>query len=173
YEAKGLSAKEIASLTSERSLCDLFDAVTALGCEPKDAASWILTECGGLLRKHGQVMGELRIAPERLSRIMEKVSGNEINRAAGRKVLEAVLYEDADPDAYCEAHNLSAQGDADAVRQVVLKVLDSTPNAVKDYLGGKKKAFQALFGGCMKELKGNGDPQVIRALLEEELSKRS
>ena len=173
YEAKGLSAKEIASLTSERSLCDLFDAVTALGCEPKDAASWILTECGGLLRKHGQVMGELRIAPERLSRIMEKVSGNEINRAAGRKVLEAVLYEDADPDAYCEAHNLGAQGDADAVRQVVLKVLDATPNAVKDYLGGKKKAFQALFGGCMKELKGNGDPQVIRALLEEELSKRS
>ena len=98
---------------------------------------------------------------------------DEINRAAGRKVLEAVLYEDADPDAYCEAHNLSAQGDADAVRQVVLKVLDSTPNAVRDYLGGKKKAFQALFGGCMKELKGNGDPQVIRALLEEELSKRS
>ena len=173
YREKGLSEKEIASLTSERSLCDLFDAVTALGREPKDAASWILTECGGILRKHSQVMSELQIAPEHLSRIMEKVSGNEINRAAGRKVLEAVLYENAEPDAYCEAHNLSAQGDADAVRQVVRKVLENTPNAVKDYLGGKKKAFQALFGGCMKELRGNGDPQVIRALLEEELSKLS
>ena len=173
YREKGLSEKEIASLTSERSLCDLFDAVTALGREPKDTASWILTECGGILRKHSQVMGELQITPENLSRIMEKVSGNEINRAAGRKVLEAVLYEDADPDAYCEAHNLSAQGDADAVRQVVLKALENTPNAVKDYLGGKKKAFQALFGVCMKELRGNGDPQVIRALLEEELSKLS
>ena len=173
YREKGLSEKEIASLTSERSLCDLFDAVTASGREPKDAASWILTECGGILRKHEQVMGELSIAPEKLSRIMELVGVKEINRAAGRKVLEAVLYEGADPDAYCKEHQLSAEGDEDAVRQVVLKVLDATPNAVKDYLGGKKKAFQALFGGCMKELRGNGDPATIRALLEEELSKRS
>ena len=43
--------------------------------------------------------------------------------------------------------------------------------AVADYKGGKEKAFGAIFGACMKELKGNGDPALIRELLTKELSK--
>ena len=39
-------------------------------------------------------------------------------------------------------------------------------------LSGKEKAAQALFGNCMRELRGTGDPAAIKALLEEELQKR-
>ena len=46
-----------------------------------------------------------------------------------------------------------------------------TPTAVADFKGGKEKAFGAIFGACMKELKGNGDPALIRELLTKELSK--
>ena len=31
--------------------------------------------------------------------------------------------------------------------------------------GGKEKALMALFGKCMKELKGNCNPQVLREML--------
>ena len=47
--------------------------------------------------------------------------------------------------------------------------MEANAAAVADFKGGKEKALMALFGKCMKELKGAGDPTVIKALLEEKL----
>ena len=33
----------------------------------------------------------------------------------------------------------------------------------------KEKALQAIFGACMRQLKGAGDPAVIKATLEQKL----
>jgi tRNA-specific 2-thiouridylase len=42
---------------------------------------------------------------------------------------------------------------------------------INDYKNGKEKAIMALFGKCMKELKGNCDPQTLRKLLIDEINK--
>ena len=47
---------------------------------------------------------------------------------------------------------------------------NTVPKAVEDFRNGKTKALQALFGACMRELKGAGDPAVIKQLLESKLS---
>ena len=172
YALLGISAKDVEILTSERRLCDILDAVVALGADAKTAASWILTECTGILRKNGQVISDLTIEPNKLARIIALVEAGDITRAAGKKVLAAVIEKDVDPDKFCEENALNAQSDQSAILGIVVKVIEENPNAVKDFLGGKTKAFQALFGGCMRELKGNGDPAVIRTLLEQELEKR-
>ena len=38
--------------------------------------------------------------------------------------------------------------------------------------GGKEKALMSLFGKCMKELKGNCDPQVLRTILIDYINKQ-
>ena len=38
------------------------------------------------------------------------------------------------------------------------------------YKSGKTKAIQALFGMCMRQLKGAGDPAVIKQALENKLN---
>ena len=55
------------------------------------------------------------------------------------------------------------------VSDVIDAVIAANPRAVEDYKNGKVKAIQALFGACMKELKGAGDPAVIKELLENKL----
>ena len=172
YRDLGLSEKEIETLTAERNLCDILDDLIASGIAPKTAATWILTECGGLLRKKGLQAGDLDIDTDKLIRIIELVETNAINRAAGKRVLAAVLDSDVDPDAYCAEHQLDSQGDRDVLLAVVLRVMEANQKAVNDYLSGKEKAAQALFGNCMRELRGTGDPAAIKALLEEELQKR-
>lgn len=172
YAELGLSDKEIDALVSERLLCDLLDELVSSGVAARSAAAWILTECGGQLRKRGLQLSDLSIAPEKLKRIIELVESGEINRAAGKRVLSAVLENDADPDAYCAENDLAAEDSSDAVRAVVLKVIEGNPKAVADYLGGKEKALMSLFGGCMRELRGTGDPALIKSLLAEELNKR-
>ena len=171
YTGMGLSAQDIASLVSERRLCDLFDAVVALGRKPADTAAWILTDCAGILRRGGKVIGELAIESEALSYIIGMVDDGKINRGVGKKVLSAVIEKGVSPEQYVREQALDAKVDESAIADTVKNVIAENPKAVSDYLGGKTKALQSLFGCCMKSLKGKGDPAVIRELLEKEVEK--
>ena len=168
YEEMGIAAKEAAVLASDRKLCDVFDAVVADGRNPKTVASWILTECMGIMKR--LEIEDLSISPKKLSRIIELVETNEITRAAGKKILSAVFENDVDVDAFCEENGLNAKVDEGAIVSLVEKVITENDKAVQDYKSGKTKAMQSLFGLIMKELRGTGDPAMIRKLLEEKLN---
>ena len=171
YSAVGISDKEIAMLLSNHKLMSLLDDTVALGCNPKDTASWILTDCAGILRKDGKTLNELEVTAETLSTIIKMVDSGKINRNAGKKILIAVVEENVDPVAYCKEKGLDKQFDSSAIESVIDKVISENPKAIEDYNNGKVKAAQALFGACMKELRGAGDPAVIKELLEKKLSK--
>jgi aspartyl-tRNA(Asn)/glutamyl-tRNA(Gln) amidotransferase subunit B len=92
-----------------------------------------------------------------------------INRGAGKKVLIAVIEDKVDPIAYCKEMGLDKKVDTSETEAVIDKVIADNPKAIEDYKGGKTKAAGALFGACMKELKGAGDPAVIKEILEKKL----
>ncbi len=171
YASYGISEKEIEMLVCERSVCDLLDGTASLGCNPKEVAAWILTDCAGILRKNGLLLSDLKITPEKLSTIIKTVNDGKINRGSGKKVLTAVIEKDVDPVAFIKENSLDAQVDEGLIGSVVDKAIEANPAAVADYKSGKQKALQAIFGACMRELRGAGDPAVIKALLEEKLSK--
>jgi len=115
-------------------------------------------------------LDSLDIAPEKLSRIIELVESGEITRAAGKKILSAVFEKDVDVDSFCEENGLNAKVDEGMIVSIVEKVIAENDKAVADYKSGKTKAMQSLFGLIMRELKGTGDPAMIRKLLEEKLN---
>ena len=168
YVDMGIAEKEAAVLASDAKLCAVFDEVVSLGREPKSVASWILTEC--MSRMHYLGIETLSIAPAKLARIIELVDTAEITRNAGKKVLAAVFEKDVDVDKYCEEQGLNAKVDSAVIEATVDRIIADNPQAVADYKGGKVKAMQALFGLIMRELKGVGDPAVIRSLLESKLN---
>ena len=169
YREAGISDKEIDMLISNHKISKLLDDTVALGCNAKDAAAWILTDCMGILRKAKKTVNELEVTAENLAAIIKMVDGGKINRNAGKKVLIAVIEDGADPVEYCKANGLDKQVDSSAVDGIVDKVISENAQAVEDYKNGKVKALQALFGACMRELKGAGDPTVIKELLENKL----
>ncbi len=168
YEEMGIAAKEAAVLASDRKLCDVFDSVVADGRNAKTVASWILTECMGIMKR--LELDSLDISPAKLSRIIELVESGEITRAAGKKILSAVFEKDVDVDSFCEENGLNAKVDEGMIVSIVEKVIAENDKAVADYKSGKTKAMQSLFGLIMRELKGTGDPAMIRKLLEEKLN---
>ena len=97
------------------------------------------------------------------------VESGDINRNAGKKILIAVVENNVDPVAYCKEQGLDKKFDSSAIDSVIDKVISENPKAVEDFNNGKVKALQALFGACMKELRGAGDPAVIKELLEQKL----
>jgi len=170
YRAAGISDKEIDMLISNNKISKLLDDVVAMGCEPKDAAAWILTDCAGILRKDGKTFNDLEVTAEKLTAIIKMVAEGKINRNAGKKILIAVVEENVDPVAYCKEQGLDRKVDSSAIESVIDKVIAENPQAVADFKNGKVKAAQALFGACMKELKGAGNPGTIKEILDSKLN---
>ena len=170
YVEAGISEKDAATLTSERNLCDILDGAVELGCNAKEVAGWLLTDCAGILRRNNTTIDKLNIAPEKLAKIISMTNSGDITRGAGKKVLTAVIEKDVDVEKYCEENNLAAQTNTDLIAGVVQKVIDANPAAVNDYKNGKTKAIQALMGGVMRELRGNGDAATVNELIIKKLS---
>ncbi|MBE7019965.1 MAG: Asp-tRNA(Asn)/Glu-tRNA(Gln) amidotransferase subunit GatB [Ruminococcaceae bacterium] len=170
YRAAGISEKEIDMLLSNNKLMKLHNDVVSMGCNSKDAAAWILTDCAGILRKDGKSLNELTVTAEKLGAIIKMVDSGKINRNAGKKILIAVVEEDVDPVEYCSKLGLDRKVDESMISEVIDKVIEGNPQAVADFKSGKTKAAQALFGACMKELKGAGDPGTIKSVLDEKLN---
>ena len=97
------------------------------------------------------------------------VDSGDVNRQSGRKILAAVIEEGADPVAYCKENGLDSKADESVIEGVIDKVIAENTKAVEDYKDGKEKAKQALFGACMRELKGTANTDVIRELLDKKL----
>jgi aspartyl-tRNA(Asn)/glutamyl-tRNA(Gln) amidotransferase subunit B len=66
--------------------------------------------------------------------------------------------------------------DAGALAAVVDQVLAANADAVAEYRSGDDKARKKkrgfLMGECMKALQGQGNPQLLNALLDERLAER-
>ncbi|MBQ3523621.1 MAG: Asp-tRNA(Asn)/Glu-tRNA(Gln) amidotransferase subunit GatB [Clostridia bacterium] len=170
YREAGISEKEIDMLISNHKIAKMLDDIVAMGCNPKDTATWILTDCAGVLRKDGKTLNDLTMTAETLATIIKMVDSGEINRNAGKKVLIAVVEDNVDPKEYVKAQGLDKKFDSSAIDSVIDKVIAENEKAVADYKSGKEKALMALFGACMKELRGAGDLAVIKELLTNKLS---
>ncbi len=169
YREVGISEKEIDMLISNHKISKMLDDIVAMGCNPKDTATWILTDCAGVLRKDGKTLNDLTMTAETLATIIKMVDSGEINRNAGKKVLIAVVEDNVDPVEFVKAQGLDKKFDSSAIEGVIDNVIAQNEKAVADYKSGKEKALMALFGACMKELRGAGDPAVIKELLEKKL----
>ena len=170
YRLAGISDKEIDMLMSNHNISSLLEGTVALGCDLKDTAAWVLTDCAGILRKDGKTWADLTVTPEKLAAIIKMVADGTINRNVGKKILIAVVESDVDPVQYCRDSGFDKKVDTSAIDAVIDEVIANNPQAVADYKSGKTKAIMALFGACMKNLRGAGDPAVIRELLEKKLS---
>ncbi len=162
----GLNDYDAGQLTQSRALCDCFEDAYAVCGKAKDAANWMISEVMSILNAKKMTYDMLDINGKSLGELIQLVSEGKVGRANGKKIL-AAMFEDTSivPSAYAEANGFVVSNDTGLIEKVVKEVLMSDEKAVNDYKGGKEKALMSLFGKCMKQLKGNCDPQVLKTIL--------
>lgn len=169
YVAMGLAEYEAQRISESIALCECFEEANAVCNNPKETANWIISEVMRVLNAKQITYEMLNINNQALGRLISLTLEGKVSRANSKKIL-SVLFEDTgvDPETYAKENDMIivAQSD-DAILDVVKKVVEADPKSVNDYKNGKEKALMALFGKCMKELRGNCDPQQLRAVLLE------
>ena len=161
----GLSEYDADILTQSRALCDCFEDAYAVSGLVKESANWIISNCMNVLNRKQLTADMLNIDGKALGKLIFLVADGKVGHANAKKILEVMFDEDIDPEAYANENGYIVSNDTGKIEGVIRAVVAADPKSVTDYKGGKEKALMALFGKCMKELKGNCDPQVLRELL--------
>lgn len=168
----GLSDYDAERLTQSIAICECFEEAYKVCKNAKDAANWMISDVMRTLNNMQMTYDMLNISGEALGKLILLVSENKVSRANGKKILEAMFSDiTLDPASYAEANDLIISNDTGLVDKVVQEAILADPKAVSDYKGGKEKALMALFGKCMKQLKGNCDPQVLKTILIDAINK--
>ena len=162
----GLSLYDAEQLTKSIALCDCFEDALQVCNSPKDAANWMTGEVMSLLNAKQIPHEGLALSGQKLGQLILLVKEGKVGRANAKIILDA-MFGDAEinPTVYAKEQDFLISNDTDHIENIVKTIVDADPKSVADYKSGKEKALMFLFGKCMKELKGNCNPQILRTAL--------
>jgi aspartyl-tRNA(Asn)/glutamyl-tRNA(Gln) amidotransferase subunit B len=140
---------------------------------PKDVANWVRQEVLGFINDRG--LSPAVLTPEMLAELIGLVTDGTISRGQAKDVLNESMAEDKWPSDIVETRGLAQVSDAGELGAVVEAVLAANASTVEEYRAAeddksRKNKRNALMGAVMKELKGQGNAQVVNALLDTHLS---
>ncbi len=161
----GLSEYDAEQIASSRAFCDIFDDAYEVCGSAKEAANWLITDCMTILNKKQLTTDMLSVNGKALGELIKLVMEDKVNRGNAKRILTAMFDEDINPEEYAKANGFIVSNDTGAIEEAVKKVIASDPKSVNDYKNGNEKALTSLIGRCMKELRGNCNPQVLREVL--------
>jgi aspartyl-tRNA(Asn)/glutamyl-tRNA(Gln) amidotransferase subunit B len=167
FIALGLTAYDASVLVADKAVASYFEAVLAAGANAKSAANWIVGNLFSLTNRDGierEAVGE-RVSAQNLAELVVMAGDGTLNKATAAEVLTEMWETGRDPASIVEAKGLAQISDTWAIESAVAKVLADNDKMVQDYLGGKDKLFGPLMGKVMSELKGQGNPAVIKDVM--------
>ncbi len=166
-----LSRYDADLLVADQAVADYFERSVEFQktANPKQLANWITGELFRLMNETGEALARVKITPEHLATLADLVAGGTINFNTGKTVFETMFRTGRAPEAIVQEQGLAQVSDTSAIAVVIAAVLQANPEQVATYLGGKATVEQWFFGQAMRQLKGQGNPQVIRQELARQL----
>lgn len=165
----GLGAYDAEQLVSSRAVADFFEKAVP-GCNNiKVLANLVTTEVFRWLGDLEEEVEALRVSPEDMRDLVNRIEDETIHLGIGKKVLSAMWQGGGHPDQIIDAQDLRQINDAALLEPVIREVLSQNDTAAQQYRAGKEKAFQALVGQVMAKTKGKANPKQVHELLERTL----
>jgi len=169
----GLTLSDARFLTSERSLADYFERVTAKAKSPaKTVHSWMAGEFMRILNDSGTDIQDVTVSPEAFASLVDLVTDKVISGNAAKVVLNEMFKNGGDPAQIVKEKNLAQVSDTGFIQETIDKVLNDNPKEVEQFLAGKETIVQWLMGQVARATKGKADPNVAKELLVKALEER-
>ena len=173
----GLPQYDADLLTASRDTADYFEAIltaapssgAASGAVAKAASNWMLGEMARLLNQSGLGIAETRVAPKDVAQLQQMVEDSTLSSTMAKTVFEKMFETGESPKRIAESEGLVQISDTDAVLAAVLDAIESNPDPVQDYLGGKPQAMGFLVGQVMKATRGKANPRMASQMVRERL----
>ncbi len=137
---------------------------------PKEVSNWLLGEASRITNEENIGIDEFRkkVSPEHFSGLILN-SHSAINIATAKSVLEEMFRTGKTSGEIITEKGLAQISDTKQLEEIVIEVINSNPQAVADYKGGKKESLKFLVGQVMRATRGRANPALVNELLEKKL----
>ena len=170
-EKLGLPEHDAVVLTNSAKITSFFEECLKYKNEPKVVSNWIMTDIMKKLKESLEDEPEITISAQNFVDLINMFQNKEISINNARELLDRVWTSNESVKELAESLGLKQVNDEDAVKQVVLQIIASNPQAVSDYKSGNQRAITFFIGQTMKQTKGKSNPQIVNKILAEELNK--
>ena len=114
---------------------------------------------------------ESKLTPENFVKLLDLLKKGTISNNIAKSLIIDILKTGEDAQSLVEKKGLSVISDESSILPIVQKIIESNPEQVAAYKGGRDKLFGFFVGQAMKETKGRANPQMLNKLLKQELDK--
>ncbi len=167
----GLSEKDSNLLTASKHLSNMFEKASEICGNHKLVANWLLSDISRILNEKEIEADQIPFTAEQLAKMIILIEKGTISSAIAKKVVEELFENPKEPEEIIKEKGWIQISDEGAIKEVVLKIIESNPQSVADFKAGKDKAVGFLVGQAMKETKGKANPQMLNKMFIEELKK--
>ncbi len=172
----GVQPKDADTLVNNKALADFFEESLSFNengnpeKRAKAVGSWLLGDFLGMLNASGEEIGQARVTPKELSRLIDLVDDNTLSGKMAKDVFQEMYVTGKSPSTIVEEKALSQITDTDEISAVVDEVVSQNPQAVEDFASGKAQALGFLVGQVMKATRGKANPAKVNQLLKERMT---
>ena len=166
YEAAGLSAYDANVIVDQMETALFYDKMLELGANARIGSNFLMGEITAYLKEQHITINETKITPESLTKLIQLIEKGTISNNIAKNLVMTLVKEGGDPAEIVEKQGLGVISDEGAIKEICQKVVDSNPNQVAAYKGGKQQLFGFFVGQVMKETKGRANPQTVNELLK-------
>ncbi len=131
--------------------------------------NYLMTDVWGLMKELNIPFSDLKMDPENFSDLIEMLVKKEISSRTAKDLLRRMLETGLDPRVIVREEGLSQVSGESELALIINTIISENPSAVVDYKKGKVTVIQFLVGKGMAALKGRGNPEILRSLLEKAL----
>jgi len=133
--------------------------------------NYLASDLKGLMKEMNFTIEEIKIAPENFTELIVLIVKGELSSRLAKEILKEMAINGQAPVQIMKEKGLTQIFDEEALRKTAIEVITENPKAVEDYKKGKESAMQFLIGRAMGRLKGRGNPDILKKLLRDCLSK--
>jgi len=163
-------------LTGDKAIADYYESITTnLRLKSKDAykqaSNYVMTDVLRVVGEEHVGINQFPIEGKNLARMIDLINEGVISTKLAKDVFEEMLKSGQAPDSIVEKKGLRQVSDQAEIDKVVEEVLQSNPEEVQRYIGGKDKVFGFFVGEVMKKTRGKANPKVLNDLLRQKLER--
>ena len=170
----GIRMADAELLTQDQQVAEYFESTcrATTTVAPQTVANWMLVELFRLLSESGTEITSCQVSPEALAELLELLEKATINGTTAKEVLSEMFSTGRGAEEIVNRRGLAQINDEEALRTVVLAVLEQNPRPVQQYLEGKSQVLGFLVGQVMRQTRGQANVAVATEMLKTELAAR-
>lgn len=135
----------------------------------KTFSNWLLGDISRLLNERKVNLSETNLDEKKLIEVVRLINSGEISNTCAKVLIENLMFTEKEMNQIISENNLIQVSDKSELEKIVKKVLEENPQIKEMFEKGKTNIIGFAVGQCMKLSKGQGNPQMLRDMILENI----